>query len=173
MKKIYYLSEYEKVKELYLARDERIFSKVEARVIGSGVVPYDIFRKPEDYKTVMGLDMTTYYDNHIWKKANVEKAIRLLDEHGKFIQPDLKRLKIEITYNESVKSGKWFHEKEVTDDTGIKIRKRDNAILGTLFRRISSNNVRIKLLYKKPRGRIFREITPEQAFELGYCIVWH
>lgn len=128
-----------KVKELYLSRDERIFSKV----LGSGVVPYDIFRKPEDYKTVMGLDMTTYYDERIWKKANIEKAIRLLDEHGKFIQPDLKRLKIEITYNESIKSGKYFHDKEVTDDTGNEYynindkyctyNRRGNLISGSLF----------------------------------------
>lgn len=157
MEKYYYPQEIDR--SIYLSILDVYGDSMEENIILKHIVPCDYVRKD-------------YYDEPIYKKSYVAKAISRLDKHGKFIQPDLSRLKIEITYMKIVKSGKWFSELPETD-TGMKIRKKDNAIIGTDSRRISSNNVRIKLLYKKPRGRIFREITPEQAFDLGYCIVWH
>lgn len=149
---------------LYTSLDELSGESLEYKVMMSHIVPYDWYDVSDE-------DCPIFWLEPISKISDVKIAATRF-QHGKFIQPDIKRLKIEITYNESIKSGKYFHDKEVTDNTGIKIRKRDNAILGTLFRRISSKNIKIKLLYKKPRGCIFREITPEQAFDLGYCIVW-
>lgn len=106
----------------------------------------------------------------IWKKADVEEACKRLD-HGKFIQPDLTRLKIEITYEKVEHSKGWFHVKEYHDD-GKKIRIKDNVIIGTKSRLLSSKNKCVKYLYRAKYCRIYRELTPEQVFYLGYCIAW-
>ncbi|KXB52946.1 hypothetical protein HMPREF3190_00751 [Umbribacter vaginalis] len=84
-------------------------------------------------------------------------------------QPDLKRLRIRIVYDQMVggftrKHPRWA---EFVAE-GLDVRKKDNFIIGAQGRRLSSNNKEVTYLYKRPRARKFVEITYKEARELGY-----
>lgn len=87
-------------------------------------------------------------------------------------QPDLKRVKILIKYDEMVGgfTSKYKRFEEVEKE-GLDIRKKDNVITGAAGRRLDSNNKDIKYFYKGFKCKTFKEVTKRYLEDLGYKFI--
>lgn len=144
------------------------YSKLKAwqrRAVDAGEV-----RASEWHHTGAAANRTNYYDLEDFAELNPKDFPNEKEE--KADQADLKRLKIEITFDKMVSGFTTKRKKyETVIVEGLDIRKSDNAITGAGGRRITSNNKEVKYFYKKPRARKFREITEYEAMQLGYKFI--
>lgn len=135
------------------------------RAVKAGVV-----KATEWHHTSAAANRTNYYDLNDFEA--LDKEMFKDEKKEKTNQADLARLIIEITYQEMVGgfSSRYKKFKPVTV-CGLDVRKKDNIITGAGGRRLSSKNDKVKFLYKKPRARIFQEITKSEAESLGYNFI--
>ena len=124
----------------------------------------------EWHHTGAAANRTYYYDPTDFSELN-PKDFPVIKEN-KVQQADLRRLKIEITFDKMVggftTKRKKFEEVVVE---GLDVRKKDNFITGACGRRLTSNNKKVKYLYKKPYARSFKEISRDEAYDLGYRFI--
>ena len=144
------------------------YSKLTAwqkRAVRAGAV-----QAAEWHHTSAAANRTNYYS--LTDFESLDKEMFKASKEEKLKQADLSRLQIEITYQEMVGgfSSRYKKFKPVTV-CGLDVRKKDNIITGAGGRRLSSKNDKVKFLYKKPRTRIFQEITKEEAESLGYSFI--
>ena len=135
------------------------------RAVDKGTV-----RAAEWHHTGAAANRTDYYDPEDF--ADLNPADFPAKKKEKANQADLKRLKIEITFEKMVHGFTTRHKTfETITVEGLDVRKSDNVITGAGGRRITSNNKEVKYFYKKPRARNFKEITEYEAMQLGYKFI--
>lgn len=135
------------------------------RAVDRGIV-----RAREWHHTGAAANKTNYYSLEDFEELNAndfKAAKKVIAE-----QPDLKRLKLEITYKKVIGgfSSKYRKFETVTVE-GLDIRKKDNVITGAGGRRLDSRNKEVKFFYKKPYAKKWQEITLEEAKEIGYRFI--
>ena len=148
---------------------KRVFSKLKAwqkRAVKKGMV-----RPCEWHHTSGAANCTYYYRLEDFEKLDPKDFPPVKVEKQE--QADLKRLKIEITFEEMTggftkRARKKF---ETITVEGLDVRKKDNVITGAGGRRLTSNNKSIKYFYKKQKAKKFVEITKEEAEALGYKFI--
>ena len=135
------------------------------RAVKAGAV-----KAAEWHHTSAAANRTNYYALNDFEA--LDKEMFKDEKKEKTNQADLARLIIEITYQEMVGgfSSRYKKFKPVTV-SGLDVRKSDNVITGAGGRRLTSKNEKIRFLYKKPRARDFKEITKDEAVELGYSFI--
>lgn len=145
-----------------------IYSDLKAwqkRAVDRGVV-----RAREWHHTGAAANRTNYYSLEDFEDLNANdfKAEKKVIAE----QPDLKRLKFEITYKKAISgfSSKYRKFETVTVE-GLDVRKKDNIITGAGGRRLDSRNEEIKVFYKKPYAKKWQEITLKEAKEIGYRFI--
>lgn len=135
------------------------------RAVQAGVV-----RAAEWHHTSAAANCTNYYNLNDFE--SLDKDMFKAEKKAKTMQADLSRLKIEITFRKLVGGFTSRYKKfETVTVSGLDVRKKDDIITGAGGRRLSSNNEQVKFLYKKPRARIFQEITKSEAESLGYNFI--
>lgn len=144
------------------------YSKLQAwqkRAVDRGFV-----RAREWHHTSGTANKTNYYDLTDFDDLNSEDFKSVKTENTN--QADLSRLEIAITYQKMVGGFSSKRKKfETVEVRGLDIRKKDNMIIGAGGRRLDSNNDSIRFFYKKPRAKAFKEITREEAIDLGYKFI--
>lgn len=122
---------------------------------------------PNETKEKEKQEEAQYILNRFKKEKEEEK-----EEKKAAMSLNMKRLKLEISYDEYVSGryssrGRWvFDEKVVKGYPDV--RKKDGKIIGVEGRRLSSNNNYVKYFYLPPRCRKWREISRREAEDLGY-----
>lgn len=122
----------------------------------------------EWHHTSAAANRTYYYDLEDFEDLDPQDfPVRKIE---KLNQPDLKRVKIQITYQKMIGGFSAGARKrfETVVTTGLDIRKSDNAIIGAGGRRLSSNNDNVEFFYRKPHSRVFKEVQKSELYDLGY-----
>lgn len=144
------------------------YSKLTAwqkRAVRAGAV-----QAAEWHHTSAAANRTNYYSLTDFESLN--KEMFKAEKKEKTNQADLARLIIEITYKEMVGGFSSKYKKfQSATVSGLDVRKSDNVITGAGGRRLTSKNEKVRFLYKKPRARIFQEITKSEAESLGYNFI--
>lgn len=139
--------------------------KWQQRAVDRGAV-----RAREWHHTSGAANKTNYYDLTDFEDLDSKDFQAVKKESAD--QADLSRLEIVITYKKMISGFSSRRKKfESVEVRGLDIRKKDNIIIGAGGRRLDSNNDSVKYFYKKPRAKAFKEITREEAIDLGYKFI--
>lgn len=139
--------------------------KWQQRAVDRGAV-----RAREWHHTSGAANKTNYYNLADFEDLDSKDFQAVKKESAK--QADLNRLEIVITYQKMVGGFSSKRKKfETVEARGLDVRKSDNKIMGAGGRRLNSNNDSIKYFYKKPRAKVFKEITRAEVIELGYKFI--